>query len=144
MHAVKDELPAAASESVGHAEHVLSDVCATTGEYLPASHSSQAVLTPDAALYLPASHSTQTVIPICDAYLPAPHVTHSASPSLAVYFPVHRQWHNSAKESKGIACAEPNSPPHGRGMSLVRTGHSAYSIRWRGMSVQMQVSTRCN
>ena len=41
----------------------------------------------------------------------------------------HRQWHISTKESKDVACAEPNSPPHGRGMSLVRAGHSACSMR---------------
>ena len=40
MHAVKEELPAAASESVGHAEHVL---CATAEEYLPAKQSVHAV-----------------------------------------------------------------------------------------------------
>ena len=39
MHAVKEELPAAASESAGHAEHVLSDVCPTAEEYLPAKQS---------------------------------------------------------------------------------------------------------
>ena len=41
MHAVKKELPAAASECVGHAEHVLSDVCPTAAEYLPAPQSVQ-------------------------------------------------------------------------------------------------------
>ena len=43
MHAVKEELPAAESESVGHAEHVLSDVCPTAEEYLPALQSVHAV-----------------------------------------------------------------------------------------------------
>ena len=55
MHAVKEELPAAASECVGHAEHVLLDVCPTAEEYLPAPQSVHAPF-PLSALYLPAAH----------------------------------------------------------------------------------------
>ena len=55
LHAVKEELPAAASEFVGHAEHVLSDVCPVPAEYLPAPQSVQAS-DPCADLYFPATH----------------------------------------------------------------------------------------
>ena len=55
MHAVKDELPDAASEAAGHAEHVLSAVCPTAEEYLPAPQSVQES-DPCADLYVPATH----------------------------------------------------------------------------------------
>ena len=93
--------------------------------YLPAMHGTQGPpLGPDEpALHVQLSTESlpdgevawvgqleHAVVPICAAYFPAPHATHSASPSLAVCLPVHI----SDKESKGIACAEPNSPPNGR------------------------------
>ena len=55
MHAIKEELPAAASEAAGHAEHVLSAVCATAEEYLPAPQSVQDS-DPCTVLYVPAPH----------------------------------------------------------------------------------------
>ena len=59
MHAVKEELPAAASEFVGHAKHVLSDVCPTAKEYLPAPQSTHdpAKVAPTAVEYFPLAHS---------------------------------------------------------------------------------------
>ena len=55
LHAVKDELPAAASEFAGHAEHVSSVVCPVPVEYLPAPQSAQES-DPCADLYFPATH----------------------------------------------------------------------------------------
>ena len=46
--------------------------------YVPARHSSHAVLTPDVALYLPGSQDWQTLCPSYGVYLPTPQLSHAA------------------------------------------------------------------